>query len=168
MARSARAEFDSTELRGDLRIEYMVPLGQAWVAPFGELSFRSFDFDGFTEEGAGAVSLVVEDADHTVFTPSLGVKVGGEFQSGLARLRPEASVSYTFSDDGKSFRDISYLGAPSVPFRLQGIEPDGFVTLEAGLFGDIGRNSGAFVRGSYATGGNVSVAGVNAGVVVGF
>lgn len=168
LSRTALADFDSTELRGSLRAEYMVDFGGGWVAPFGQLSFRQFDFDGFTEEGAGAVSLVVEEADESVLTPTLGLRAGTAFTTGLATLRPEVTVAYSFDDDDNSFRDVAFLGAPTNSFRLQGVDPDGYFTIGAGLFADIGTNSGAFLRGSYDTGGNVDVASVNAGVTIGF
>ena len=168
LSRTALADFDSTELRGSLRAEYMVDFGGGWVAPFGQLSFRQFDFDGFTEEGAGAVSLVVEEADESVLTPTLGLRAGTAFTTGLATLRPEVTIAYSFDDDDNSFRDVAFLGAPTNSFRLQGVDPDGYFTIGAGLFADIGTNSGAFLRGSYATGGNVDVASVNAGVTIGF
>ena len=168
LSRTALAAFDSTELRGSLRAEYMVDFGGGWVAPFGQLSLRQFDFDGFTEEGAGAVSLIVDEADESVLTPTLGLRAGTAFTTGLATLRPEVTIAYSFDDDDNSFRDVVFLGAPTNSFRLQGVDPDGYFTIGAGLFADIGTNSGAFLRGSYATGGNVDVASVNAGVTIGF
>ncbi|MEW4448958.1 autotransporter outer membrane beta-barrel domain-containing protein [Qipengyuania sp. JC766] len=168
LSRTALAEFDSSELRGDLRAEYMFDFGGGWAAPFGQVSFRKFEFDGFTEEEAGAVSLVVEDADDTVFTPTLGLRAGTRFEAGLATLRPEITLAYSFDDDNSSFRDVAYLGAPTNSFRLQGVDPEGYFTIGAGLFADIGANSGAFLRGSYATGDNVDAASISAGVTIGF
>ena len=168
LSRTAAAEFESTELRGDLRAEYMFDFGGGWVAPFGQLSFRKFDFDGFAEEGAASVGLVVEEASETVFTPSVGLRAGTRFETGLATIRPEVSLSYHFDDDNTSFRDVAYVGAPQNGFRLQGVDPEGYFKIGAGLFAEIGANSGAFLRGSYATGENLDVASVNAGVVIGF
>ena len=168
LSREAASEFESTELRGNLRAEYMFDFGGGWVAPFGELSFRRFNFDGFTEEGAGAVSLVVAKANDTAFAPTAGLRAGTDFDTGMATLRPEVSVAYTFGDDDSAYRDVAYLAAPSTVFRLQGVETDGYFTIGAGLFADIDNNSGAFLRGSYATGGNVDAASVNAGVTIGF
>lgn len=168
LSREAFAEFDSTELRGNLRVEYMAEFGGAWVAPFGQLSFRRFNLEGFTEEGAGAVNLIVEEASDTVLTPTLGLRAGTRFDTGLATLRPEVTLAYSFDDDNSSFRDVAYLGAASNTFRLQGVDPEGYFTIGAGLFADIGTNSGAFLRGSYATGSNLDVASVNAGVTIGF
>ena len=168
MSRTALAEFDSTELRGNLRAEYMLDFGGGWVAPFGQVELRKYDFDGFTEEGAGAVNLVVEDAGDTVITPTLGLRAGTSFETGLAVLRPEVSVAYSFQGNNNAYRDVAFLGAPTNAFRLQGVDPDGFVIIGAGLFADIGRNSGAFVRGSFATGSDVNVGNISAGVTIGF
>lgn len=168
MSREARAEFDSTELRGTLHAEYTVDFGGGWIAPYGQLAFRKYDFDGFTEEGAASVNLIVEQAKDTVFSPTLGLRAGTTFDTGMATLRPEIDVSYTFQGDTNSFRDVAYQGAPGTSFRLQGIEPDNYFTIGAGLFAEIGRHSGAFLRGSYTTGDNVKVTSVSAGVTIGF
>lgn len=168
LARSATSKFDSKELRGDLRVEYAFPVGEnAFVAPYGQIELRNFKFDGFTEEGAGAVNLIVEKSSKTLFTPTLGVKFGTGFDAGGTWLRPEATLSYSFGDY-QTDRDVAYAGNPNEVFRLQGVDPSGFFTGTLGLFADIGSNSGAFIRGSYATGGDGSVAGLKAGVVIGF
>lgn len=168
MSRTALAEFDSNELRGNLRAEYMLDFSGAWVAPFGQVELRKYNFDSFTEEGAGAVNLVVQDADDTVITPTVGARAGTSFETGMATLRPEVTLAYSFQGNNNSFRDVAYLGAADIPFRLQGVDPDGFFTIGAGLFADIGKNSGAFLRGSFATGSDVNVASINAGVTIGF
>lgn len=168
MSRTATATFDSTELRGNLHAEYLLDFGGGWVAPFAQVELRKFKFDGFTEDGAGAVNLIVAEAKDTVVSPSLGLRAGTAFETGMATLRPELSLSYTFQGESESFRDVAYLGAPGTSFRLQGIQPDDAFTIGAGLYADIGSNSGAFIRGGYTTGSNVKAASVNAGVTIGF
>ncbi len=168
MSREATADFDSSELRGTFHAEYNLDLGGGWVAPFGRLEYRKVDFDGFTEDGAGAVNLVVEGAKDSVLSPSLGVRAGTSFDTGVASLRPELTISYTFEGESESFRDVAFLGAPGDRFRLQGIQPDDYFTIGAGLFADIGAASGAFLRGGYTTGKNVKAASINAGVTIGF
>ena len=166
--RQANAAFDSKEVRGDLRVEYDFPMSGAVISPFAQIELRHYSFDGFSEEGAGAVGLAVQESSKTVFTPAIGVKVGTEWDTEIAKLRPEASLSYNFKGDIASERTVAFLGSPTNSFRLQGVEPDGFVTMQLGLFADIGDRSGAYVRGSYSTGGGNSVAAVRAGVVIGF
>ena len=106
--------------------------------------------------------------DDTVVSPSVGLRAGTSFETDMATLRPELSVSYTFQGDADSFRDVAFLGAPDNGFRLQGIEPDDYLTLGLGIYADIGRHSGAFLRGGYTTGNNIEVASVSAGVTIGF
>lgn len=168
LSRSASASFDSKEVRGDLRAEYGFNFGVAKVSPFGQLEFRHYKFDGFTEEGAGAVDLVVDKTSKTIVTPTIGVKLGTEYQLSQAKLRPELSVSYSFMGDNDAYRDVAYAGAPASKFRLQGVDPNGYVTLQGGLTAEIGKQSSAFVRGTYSTSGGNDVAGVRAGVVIGF
>ncbi len=108
------------------------------------------------------------EAEETVLSPTVGVKAGTSFQTGVATLRPEITVAYTFVGDSDNFRNVTYLGAPGNSFRLQGIQPDNHFTIGAGLYADIGRHSGAFLRGSYTTSGNIQAAAVSAGVTIGF
>lgn len=162
------ATFDSKELRGDLRVEYRVPLGAAWVAPYGQLERRHFKFDGFNEQGAGAVGLSVKEASHTILTPTLGAKVSSTMDTGFGSIRPEAADSYTFNVNEDSFRDVAFEGTPGQGFRLQGVDPKGFAKFQLGLNADIGSHAGAFVRGSYATGGGYDNASIRAGIVIGF
>ncbi|WP_296615757.1 autotransporter outer membrane beta-barrel domain-containing protein [Sphingomonas sp.] len=168
LSRNTSATFDSKEVRGDLRAEYGLQFGAATVAPFGQIELRHYKFDGFTEEGAGAVDLVVDSTSKTVFTPTIGVKLGTEYQLSQTKLRPEISVSYSFMGDNNSYRDVAYAGAPSNKFRLQGVDPNGYLTLQGGVTAEIGTKSSAFVRGTFSTSGGNDVAGVRAGVVIGF
>jgi uncharacterized protein YhjY with autotransporter beta-barrel domain len=167
-ARTAEAEFDSREINANLRGEYRFDFSSAFVAPFAQVNLRSYKFEEFAEEGAGALGLIFEDADKTVITPEIGFKAGTSFDAGLATIRPEMTVSYAFEGDPDAFRDVAYAGAPDQAFRLNGVDPDGYITVGAGLFADIGRNSGAFVAGSYGTGGGNDRASINAGVKIGF
>lgn len=167
-ARTAEAEFDSKEFNANLRAEYRFDFDSVFVAPFAQANLRKYDFDGFAEEGAGAIGLLVEDAGKTVFTPEVGLQAGTSFETGLAVIRPELTLSYAFQGNPDAFRNVSYLGAPGQTFRLQGVDPDGYFLISGGLFADIGRGSSAFVGGSYGTGGGNDRASISAGVRIGF
>lgn len=168
-SRTATADFDSKETRFILQGGYDFPIGMNVVAtPFARVDLRHYSFDGFTEEGAGGIGLDVQSRSKTVLSPELGVKVAGDFETGLATLRPELSVSYTFQGDVGARRNVAYLGDTSSVFRLEGVDPDGFFTIGAGLGAAIGERSTVFVRGSYSTGGGVKDANVGAGVKIGF
>jgi hypothetical protein len=168
LSRVAAATFDSKEVRGDLRAEYNLEMGSAEIAPFAQVRFRHFSFDGFAETGAGSVGLNVNRLSETEVTPTVGVRVGGRLETAMATLRPEASVSYSFDNGNHAFRDVSFEGSPANSFRLQGVNPKGYVTFEAGLTGEIGPKSSAFVRAGYSTSGGNNVGSVRAGIVIGF
>jgi len=168
LARDAEASFDSKEVRADLRAEYAFDLGAAKVSPYAQLELRHYNFDGFAEEGAGGVGLAVDGKSKSVLTPTLGVKAEGSFETEMATLRPMVAISYSFKDNNNADRTVAFLGAPDETFRLKGVDQKGFVTLQGGLFADIGGGSGAFLNGSYSTGGGNNSAGVKAGVIVGF
>lgn len=169
IARTAQADFRSTELRGNLMAAYRLPFGSsAWAAPFGEIELRKVDFDGFTEEGAQALNLTVEESDDSILTPTLGLRFGTEFGGSGFRIRPEGSVSYSFKADVDTARTVALAGAPNNSFRLQGADNSDYFTVGAGLFGEFGGASSVYLRGSLSTGDNVSGAAIMGGVIIGF
>lgn len=168
LGRTAEAAFSSTEMRFDATAEYQIGLGEtSWLAPFGMLEVRRVDFDGFTEEGAGGINLIVEEMSDTYITPSLGVRLGGAISAGSTTLRPEASVSYSFGPDLDTSRMVAFTGAPASKFRLQGVDMDNYFTFGGGLFADFNAKSTGFLRGQFTTGGGFSSAELRAGISIG-
>ncbi|MEL6797566.1 MAG: autotransporter outer membrane beta-barrel domain-containing protein, partial [Planctomycetota bacterium] len=168
LSREAFAEFDSKEIRTDIAGSYMFDFDQGWVAPFAELSFRYFNFDSFTEEGAGSLNLIVEDAENTVVNPIIGARAGSSYTVGGAVVRPELLLSYTFQGDNEALRDVAASFAPDTEFRLEGVDPEGFLTVGGGVNADFSRNASAFVRGSFSPGNNYETANITAGVQIRF
>lgn len=165
LGRRATASFDSKELRGSLRAAYtLVPLPGLDISPFARIEARRYDFDGFTEAGAGAVALTVQDRQRTVLSPELGVRMSGALG---AALRPFAEGSYIFQNDVRSDRLVNFVGAQAQSFTLEGVDPGRSIKAAIGVVADVGAGT-IFVRGDYASGGRQQVGTVRGGLLFNF
>lgn len=163
-SRTATSEFDSRELRGNLRISYDLPMGTGLIAtPFVAVEGRKYRFDAFEEKNGGGIGLAVERSSKTVFSPEVGARVGGAFGS----LRPFAELSYVFQGDIDGERRMAFLGARDTSFVVEGVDPRGYVRGALGVSAAIGR-ANVFLRGEYGKGGDHSTASVRTGLLFNF
>lgn len=168
-SRTATAEFDSNEFRANARVGYDYALSDIFTAtPYVAAEIRTYDFEGFTEEGAGGIGLVVEQLDDSQFSPEIGVDFTGELETGLATLLPRLTLSYVFQGDLETARDVTYLGDSNGTFTLVGVDPENYFQISGGLEAKIGDRSSAFLQASYATGDDRNAASVGGGVRIGF
>ncbi|NRA29996.1 MAG: autotransporter outer membrane beta-barrel domain-containing protein, partial [Parvularculaceae bacterium] len=168
LGRAASAEFDSTELRADAIVAYTFAFENSWIAPFGELSMRQFNFDAFTETGAGVVNLTVDEADHAVFTQTAGMRAGTAFSVRAVRVKPEFQLSYTFAGENDAFRDVATTFDPNTQFRLNGVDPEGFMTMGSGVVAELNDNAHLFLRSSLSPGQNYQASSVSGGLRIRF
>ncbi|QAY76310.1 autotransporter outer membrane beta-barrel domain-containing protein [Sphingosinicella sp. BN140058] len=167
--RTASSSFDSKEIRLTGRVDYDLAVGTNLIAtPFAKLELRNYDFDGFEEDGAEGIGLAVANRSKSVLSPELGLRLAGDWDLSKATVRPYAQVSYTFQGNVGGYRDVAFQGSPSNRFRLEGVDPEGFFNIGAGLNAALGGSSAAFIQGSYATGKSQSEAAIKAGLTIGF
>lgn len=166
-ARTATARFDSRELRVLGEISHAFSFDAVTIAPFVRGDLRSYDVDGFTEKGAAAIGLIVDGKHKTLFSPEFGARAIAHYQIGAASLSPELSASYTLQGDVGANRNVAFAADPSTRFRLQGSDPDAFLTVGAGLSAVVGKQSSAYLRGSYITGGDQNGVVLSLGVSIG-
>ncbi|PSJ38971.1 autotransporter outer membrane beta-barrel domain-containing protein [Allosphingosinicella deserti] len=167
--RTASSSFDSKEIRLTGRVDYDLAVGANLIAtPYAKLELRNYDFEGFQEEDAAGIGLDVAKKSKSVLSPELGLRLAGDWDLSKATVRPYAQVSYTFQGNVGGYRDVAFQGAPNTRFRLEGVDPEGFFNIGAGLNASLGGASTAFVQGSYATGKSQSEAAFKAGVTIGF
>ncbi|KQT35281.1 hypothetical protein ASG29_04045 [Sphingomonas sp. Leaf412] len=150
-SRVASSEFDSKEFRFGAQVGYAFTFGQALLTPFAKIEGRRFDFGAFEEEDAGGIGLAVARRERTVVSPELGLRVGGSFGG----IRPFVEGSYVFQGDVEAFRDVAFLGDRATTFRVQGVDPEGFAKLGAGVVADL-YGASFSLRGNYLTGGGNS------------
>ena len=164
LGRTATSRFDSDELRGSVRAAYTIAmLPGIDFSPFARAEVRRYSFDGFTEQGAGAVSLAVAKRSKTVFSPEVGARMSGSLGG---RIRPFAEASYIFQGDVGSDRRTSFVGGTG-EFTLKGVDPTDSIKGAVGVAADVGSGT-IFVRGDYHSGGQQQVGSVRGGLIFTF
>jgi hypothetical protein len=165
LGRTATSSFDSRELRASIRAAYtVVMLPGIDFSPFARAEVRRYSFDGFTETGAGAVSLEVGRRSKTVFSPELGARMSGVVGWSI---RPFAEASYVFQGDVGSDRDLRFIGAAGQSFAVEGVDPQDAIKGALGVAADIGPST-VFIRGDYRSGGDQQVGSVRGGLLFTF
>lgn len=165
LGRRATASFDSEEIRANARIAYTIaPLPGLDISPFAKVEARRYDFDGFTETGAGAVSLVVAGRAKTIVSPEVGVRMAGAVGE---VFRPFAEASYVFNGDVGSDRRMGFTGNRVQDFVTRGVDPQESIKGAIGVVADVALGT-VFVRGDYASGGQQQVGSVRGGLLFKF
>lgn len=165
LRRTAESSFDSDEVRANLRVAYTVaPLPGLDISPFAKVEARRYEFDAFTETGAGAVSLTVGKRAKTIVSPEVGVRMAGVLG---ARLRPFAEGSYVFQGDVGSDRTMAFVGGRAANFTTIGVDPEDSIKGAIGVAADVAGGT-VFLRGDYASGGQQQVGSVRGGLLFSF
>ena len=165
LGRTATSSFESDEVRGSVRVAYTIAMLPGMdFSPFARAEVRRYSFDGFTEAGAGAVSLAVDGRSKTVFTPELGARMSGSLGE---RIRPFAEASYLFQGDIGSDRQMRFTGGSGQNFTVVGVDPDHSIKGAVGVAVDVGAGT-LFVRGDYHAGGDQQVGSVRGGLLFSF
>ena len=168
LARTISADFKGSEWDGSIQVGYDFKTnGNLVVTPFGELALRHWSMDGFTETGGAGIGLAVDKASKTVFNPTFGVKLGASIEGGAFTLKPYGKLSYTFQGNMGNERTVRYLGGGN-SFTLEGVDPDGFGKIEAGIEALMNDKLGVFFGVGYGFGGQQNVGRVQGGINVNF
>lgn len=165
LGRRATGEFDSTELRGSLRVAYGVGVAPNFdLAPFARVEARRYKFDAFTEVGAGAASLAVGKRSRTVISPEVGLRMSAASDRAI---RPFAEGSYIFQGDVGSDRRVALASGTGQGFTVDGIDPGRSIKGAIGVAADVGGGT-VFLRGDYYSGGRQQVGSVRGGLLFTF
>ena len=141
--RTVTSRFNNEEVRVNLRVPYtLAMLPDFDVSPFATVEARRYSFDGFTEGGAGAVSLAVGDHSKTVVSPEVGFRISGALAS---KVRPFAGASYIFQGDVGSTRTERFVGGTQ-NFVVEGVDPGESIKAASGVAADVGSGT-SFLRG---------------------
>ena len=147
--RIATADFDGDQIGVRAR------LGRTWayegvdVSPYVALSYVHLDIDGYTEIGAGAANLTVNDQDFDALESTLGVSVSKQYKTENGNTYvPAVHVAWKheYLDEGQANTSTFASGAPS--FSTRGLDPDDD-TLNLGVSVDMYNSESVDVRASY-------------------
>ena len=133
--REARSDHDAHLLSGYLGGGYYFDFNPWAFGPYGSLQYIRLDEESFTERGAGAISLRVDDRQTDALFSELGLRMVGRFKGKYGNLLPEVSLgwSYDFDIDDHVVR-AAFAGSPGASFSIEGqdVERNGLV-VGAGL-----------------------------------
>jgi outer membrane autotransporter protein len=97
----ASADHDVTSVAGRFRAAYRYDLGAGYVTPMVDLDMIWTNAEGYTESGAGKLSLTVDDSDEFAFVATPAVEAGRNFALGdtlQLRLYGRAGISFSTLD----------------------------------------------------------------------
>ena len=117
-----------------LRISHDLGGANWYLRPMLDFGWSQVNHQGFQEQGAGAMNLVVLGGSKNYFTLSPALEMGGEIKSGSLLIRPRASVGYTrYLSDPASSVAARLEGAPSnVPaFTVSGLDDRDYLSVAA-------------------------------------
>ncbi len=172
LSRSVEANFRGTQFDAVLEGGYNFQIGTNIVAtPFAELAVRSWKMNAADETAArtgGGVAVLVDEASKSVFSPTIGARIGGRFETASNFvMMPHGRLSYTFQGDIGSDRTVRMVGGGN-SFIVQGVEPGGYGTVELGVDTVVNDRINLFVRGGYSFGGGTDIANIRGGISFGF
>lgn len=164
LARTITADFKGNEWDGRVQVGYDFATGGLIVTPYGELALRHWSMDSFNEKGGAGIGLHVDAASKTVFNPTIGVKLAIDAADvGAFKLKPYGKLSYTFQGSTGNSRTVNYLGGGN-SFTLDGVDPNGYGKIEAGLDATMNDKIGIFLGVGYGFGGDQDVGRVQGGI----
>jgi fibronectin-binding autotransporter adhesin len=122
-------------------------LGKLNMQPMVGVNYTGASTDGFIENGAGDLSLIVADADTNSFTSTVGMRFSGLWTVGGTRLVPDASIAWRheFADTTQSFT-AAFLEDPSTSIDIisSKVSPDSAI-VNAGLTAGVTQGLELFV-----------------------
>jgi outer membrane autotransporter protein len=133
--REATSDHDAHLFSGYLGGGYYFDFNPWAFGPYGSLQYIRLDEESFEEEGAGAISLRVDDRQTDALVSELGLRMVRLFKGKCGNFIPEVSLgwSHDFDIDDHVVR-ASFAGSPGASFSIEGqdVERDG-VVVGAGL-----------------------------------
>ena len=121
-------------------------------------------FNGITEENGGGLGLTVDGFSKSIFSPTVGVRIGGEFApNDTITVRPFIRGAFTFQGDVGASRGVGYR-AGGDRFILTGVRPDDFGSIDLGVDTNLGSGLNRFVNGGYSFGGGNKVTSIRGGL----
>lgn len=134
IAGTAEGEFDSRSYTAKLEGGYPVTAGQAVITPVASLEYTYFDTDGYTETGAGAANLVVEDDSSDSLRSGLGATVATTFDAGDWLITPSAKAVWYHEFLDEAPVTTARFAAGGSTFASEGADPaNDSVVLGVGL-----------------------------------
>jgi len=150
--RTALADYNAYDLSAHLEAGYRIDTGKnTYVMPAASLQAIWMNRDAFTENGASAMNLIVDEEQTTSIPGRIGLTFGGETTDrNGGKFTPEIRVAWRheFAADNQYSHQASFAGAPAQSFVIKGdgLKRDSF---EAGATVAYETKSGTSIFVSY-------------------
>ncbi|MEI9888810.1 MAG: autotransporter domain-containing protein [Rhizomicrobium sp.] len=133
--RQADASYDGNTLTGFVATGYHIPLDSFTITPLASLQYSNIRLDGYTETGAGDISLAVQSQSYDFLESGLGVEVAHPFQRRYGTYVPEMHFKWLHELDNPTLSNTAAFAAPGSPvFTTPGLKPgDDTYDVGAGL-----------------------------------
>lgn len=139
---------------------------QWFIQPHAAVLAARSSQDGYTEVGAGALSLHYYGIDQTRYQGDLGVRLGASFEAGKAAFEPYVGLTGSAVwGDRQPVAQVAFAGAPGTPFQVRGNKlPGSWLNGEAGVHMLFSKSMQLDVSYQGALGGNLGNDYFNAGL----
>ncbi|WP_153000676.1 autotransporter outer membrane beta-barrel domain-containing protein, partial [Chlorobium limicola] len=122
--RTATADYDADDLSAAIEVGYRIETGKnTFIMPTASLQAIWLSRDAFTEKGASALNLIV-DEEHTTSLPGrIGLTFGGKTTDRKGgKFTPEMRIAWRhdFAADNQYSHQASFAGAPDQSFTING------------------------------------------------
>ncbi len=132
MAATATGSTEGSQTFGAVEASYLRDLGGFAVGPMASIGFYNVTVDGFTETGAGAFNLTVEEQTGSTFMGSFGVKGEYAMPSASGQNKLTGSVAYSTMSSDDLVIETGFDGLPTASFPIDGRDDD-FVEVNLGF-----------------------------------
>ncbi len=115
---TARGDYDGEDLTGYLAVGRAFQFEGGWrLTPAVSLRYSTFDFDGYTETGAGVQNMVVADRSQDSLQSRLSVTLSRRFTGDRLTFVPEVTVGWEHEFEDYDDVEASF-GVGGGPFQL--------------------------------------------------
>jgi len=121
---TATGSTEGSQTFGAVEASYLRDFGGFSVGPMASVSFYNVTVDGFTETGAGAFNLTVEEQTGSTFVGSIGLKGEYLLPSATGQNRLTGSIAYSTLSSDDLMIETGFSGLPTVAFPIEGRDDD--------------------------------------------
>lgn len=124
--RTADQDYDGQQYSTKFTFGYPLAIADNWsLVPIVSLMYSHLNIDGFTETGAGALNLIVEDQSYDFLQQGLGAKIVHEFVDGnKQKWVPSLHAMWLYDYIGDPAAATSTFTAGGASFQTEGLEPE--------------------------------------------
>ncbi len=121
--RTAKADYAGRHYSGYLEGGYTLRRGGYLLQPTLSLHWLRMQLNGYTERGADALNLTVEDQTYSRFQTGLGAKVSRPIRAGNSWIIPEIHAKWLYDFIGDRQEAAAQMAGGGAAFTTRGLDP---------------------------------------------